>query len=789
MLTIQATVSVLTLTLFNFILQMKDTRIYGYNYSQFIFENVSLFNGHNKKFKVKHSLRNVLILIVLNAVLLFSASYFNFSWAYIIFALIFILSLLMIWKLSSTIFDLVIDQDRFEIEVKDHLRDKLISHLKDNNGDALPKEIKEIKNSCFENIDQHEIQNAQKEAQFILELICDTSLFDAEKILSSFNKMILEISVKFLKEDHLAEVQSFIIDYLDLSEKANIKLDKNYVLLKDFYLKLNRELKFKNYDEIYQLNPFQLISKIYKLYGFDGAQKINLLDMFTLTITQNDELDSKDKNDLLSSLYQIISAVSDKDDLNEIQNDLSMLKTILDSLSLNEIDIFASLLNEILNSSSKNIKRYINLILGVYFYFLFYFKKDLSKEYKEKLKEIKNGTYIKDSSSQSINEFEFPKKIEPFVKIFKFYPFVSKILRQSKWEKVPVINFKRRSFYKKELSHITRKFFIYYMFQMSEIGFKNNEEVFMENIRMLELRKVLNETFNEDGTFKKAAFSEYENFLDLYDKEINDREEVREKSQEFYQFLKDIYKKKHLLNQREYEQDEITSSIEKLKKLLKQEIVDAPLYKLSDCSSGFDLDKNCKQRKIGKITAEILTGDYNLDDYAVNLKDVFISSLIDKLRRKFDALENGFINVEALEKSRSLFSNKFSKYDIDTVVYSETIERYLRRNKFDNLDYDNLIENAQTVDIKPDFNFYINSEKFDFCIDNLKVEINSCSDEYLEKLYNKEQGISAGDIKIEMTREEFFEYMKNREYNIIISYDYYIDLKDDETGFYLGFEY
>jgi len=416
MLAIQATVSVLTLTLFNFILQMKQTNIYGYNYSQFIFENVSLGNGEIKRVKLKNSLGLALLFIIVNAVLLFLAAYFNITGLYIAFYLIFALTFLMIWKLSSTIFALVIDQDKFETEVKNHLQNKLIFHIDEGNKSSIPEEVRNIKDSYFENIDKGEIDNAQNEAEFVLELLCDVSLYeDSEELILKFNKLILEIAVKFLEIDYLEQAQQMIIDYLVLSEKVDIDLNQNYSLLNDFYLKLNRKLKFKNFNEIYELNPFNLISNIYKIYGFEAGEKIDLLHLFTLMISTNEELKSSEKTSLLKDLYRIIFLVS-KEDLNEIQADLSILKASLDNLPLNEIDVFASILNEILNSSSREVNDYIHFVLEVYFYFLLYFKKDLRKEYKEKLREIKNGTYIEDSSSQSTTEFEFPKKLNLLLK-------------------------------------------------------------------------------------------------------------------------------------------------------------------------------------------------------------------------------------------------------------------------------------------------------------------------------------------------------------------------------------
>lgn len=786
MLAIQATVSVLNLTLFNFILQMKQTNIYGYNYSQFIFENISLGNGKIKSVKVKNSLAIALLFIIVNAVLLFLAAYFDITWFYIGFYIIFPLTFYMIWKLSSTIFALVIDQDKFETEVKNHLQNKLISHIDEDNKSSIPEEIRNIKDSCFENIDKGEIDNAQNEAEFVLELLCDLSLYeDSEELISKFNKLILEIAVKFLETDYLEQGQQTVIDYLVLLEKLDIELTKNYALLNDFYLKLNGKLKFKDLNEIYELNPFNLISKIYKVYGFEAVEKIDLLHLFTLTVSTNEELDSKDKSDLLKEIYRAISVI-DKEDFNEIQADLSILKTSLDNLPLNEIDVFASILNEILNSSSREVNDYIHLVLEVYFYFLLYFKKDLRKEYKEKIREIKNGTYIEDSSSQSTTEFEFLKKIEPFVKAFKFYPFVSKILRQSKWEKVPVINFKKRAFHKKKLPDITRKFFIYYMFQMTEMGYKNQKEVFMKNISLHELSKVLNEIYNVDGTIKKVAFNEYRNFLDLYGLKIKDCTELRIKSREFFEFLKNIYKKKFLIQQKIYDQNKIDNSKEQLKHHLKEEIINDSLYKISDCSKAYELEKNYKSKNIGKITADLLSGSYDLEDYAVNLKNIFISRLIDKLRRKFDELENSSINIESVEDNLSIFYKKIAKYNIDTVLCSENIENYLKKKKFEDRDYDNLIEDAQKIDISRNFNFYIDSENLDFCIKNLSVEIESCSDEYIKREYEKHQGIFAGDVLIEMSEEKFFEYMKNRNYDIFVSYDFYIDLKDG-AGFYLGY--
>ncbi|MGP3778022.1 hypothetical protein ACTWKD_04240 [Halanaerobium saccharolyticum] len=787
MLTIQATVSVLTLTLFNFILQMKQTNIFGYNYSQFIFENVSLCNENSKKLKVKNSLGIALLLIIINAVLIFLAFYFSLSWIYLFFSLLFILSLLMIKSLSSIIFKLVIDQEKFELEVKKHLQVKLLNFIKNtkDDGELLPEEIKNIKNSCFKNIEQRKIQSAQKEAEFILELMCDISLFDADDGFLRLSKMLLEIAIKFLEEDHLDEAQSIIINYLTLLGKANMNLDKHSTLLNHFYLKMNRKLKFKSYNEIYNINPFNLISKIYKLYGFKGAQKIDLFSTFALTIARNEDLESEYKISLLSELYQSVFS-SEVDYLEKVQINLSILKSLLDCLSLKEIDVFASVLNEIMNSSSNKVKYYLNLSLSIYFYYLMFFKKDLRREYREKIKELNNGIFIEDSLSHSINEFKFPKNIEVHLNVFEFYPLINKILRQSKWEKIPVINFKKRSFHKKQLPSIIRKFFVYYMFQMKVEGFKNKDEAFIENIHLNELSKIITELFHKDGKVKKDAFKEYNNFLDLYNKKINDCLELRKKSKDFYKYLKYIYKKKYLKTKTEYKWDEIKANKEKLKELIKNKIIDNSLYKLSDFNLKFKEEIKNEFEKLPNITTELLTEAYNMDDFAENYKRLFVNKLVNKIKRKFN--DSVSLSIDKYSASIIPIFNKINYYNINTVIYSDSIENYLKQDKFDNQKYDGLTDNFEMLEINNDISIYFNRDKIDFYINNINVEFDSFSDDEIEEMYCKKPGISVGNIFIEMDIDEFSKYKKMNNLEIYVSYDCYINVKE-ESGFYVEFDY
>jgi len=687
----------------------------------------------------------------------------------------------MIWRLSSIIFNLVIDQDKFEIKVKNHLQDKLASHINKEHKDSIPEEIKNIKDSCFENIDKDEIENAKKEALFILKL---ADSFYSEKntdIFINLNQIIIEISIKLLDTDVFHLSQILMIKNLDLLDDFNVYIS-NSSLNYNYYKKWAKYINLKDYQILSEAKPIELLMKFSKIIGLENSLKNNLFKLFIISIVKNINLRKENKYRLIDNLLQFFSIKMDKDSLEYGTINLNILKYLLDELSTDEISIFADYLNELQYLSSRDNQEFIYLTLSVYIYYLKFFKKDLNPEYKDKLDELNSGFNIINKQNHSFKKFKFPEKLKIYEDIFAFYPAVNNILRKYQWEKQIYLNFNVFSDAKRKLPFITLKFFTYYFFEMSQYNFIKQKIAFEKNVSLNDISKLLNVLYKANGQVRRKTVIDYRHFKKMYGKNVDSCKELKLKSRDFHQYLIKTYKKKYKEERNTLNSDKINSCTGQFERLLKKKIINSSLFKLSNCDSEFELLK--EDSNLGNFTKEILTEEYNMDDFIENYKQVFINRFVNKIKRNF----SDSVLIDQYSENIISLIEKIKEYNIDSVIYSKLIEDHISQYKFNNKKYNELTENLEKTMINYGVNLYYNKNKLKFCIDNLNIKVQSYSDEKIKKMYNKKPGITAGNVFIKMDEQEYYEYIKSHNLKIGVSYEYYIDIKDDE-GFYAEFEY